>query len=226
MSGPLTRRRRGTHGETPTGSPDLAVPPGLRLRTAAALLAAVAVLLACAGPAAAGRQKVVSGSAAFRVPSARVTSLTEAHVAVIDVPPVAFRFIWDGAVGWWYKAPAAPGGTFDYAARKGMLPLKGGLRFVNVATGANLPLTGLRAYVNGPSSVVLQAAVGGPPVTRADVMVSAGSASFAKKGKVVTVRGVQFRPTPQLAVALQTALVGSLDTTSVVAVADLSFKLK
>jgi hypothetical protein len=192
----------------------------------AVVLAALAVLLACAGPAAAGRQKVVSGSAAFAVPSGRVTALTAMDVAVIDVAPVSFRFAWNGALAWTYRAPVAAGGSFDPAAHKGMLPLKGGLRFVNVATGAGLLLTGLRAYVNGPSSMVLQAAVGGPPVTRADVLVAGNSLAFAKKGKLVTVRGAQFKVTQQLAVALQTALVGTFETTSVFAVADLSFKLK
>jgi hypothetical protein len=223
MSGTHTSRARPTSGAPAATAGRRRSRPGAAVAVA---LAALAVLLACAGPAAAGRQKVVSGSAALAVPSGRVTALAAMDVAVIDVAPVSFRFVWNGALSWTYRAPVAAGGTFDFAAHKGMLPLKGGLRFVNVATGASLPLSGLRAYVNGPSSVVLQAAIGGPPVTRADVLVATNSASFAKKGKLVTVRGVQFKVTPQLAVALQTALVGTFETTSVFAAADLGFKLK
>jgi hypothetical protein len=184
------------------------------------------VLLASAAPALAGKAKVVSGATTLSVPSAGVTALTGSDVALIDIAPVAFSFQWDGALSWQYRAPLAAGGSFDFGARRGMLVHKGGLRFVNVATGASLPLTGLRVYVNGPSSVVLQAAVGGPPLTRADVLVSSTSPEFTRRGKLIAISGVQFRMTPQLAIALQTALVGTFDTTTVFAAADLSFKLK
>ena len=57
-------------------------------------------------------------------------------------------------------------------------------------------------------------------------MVSASSPEFVKKGKQVSIRDVQFRLTQQLVIALQTALVGTFDTSTVFAVADLSFRLK
>lgn len=193
---------------------------------AALVVAVLVALLLCAVPARAGRQKVVSGATTLAVPAARATALTGAGVVLIDIAPVSFRFQWDGSVSWWYRAPMAAGGTFDFSARRGTLVHNGGIRFVDVATGANLPLTGLRVYVNGPSNLVLQAAVGGPPVTRADVMVSTNGPAFVKKGKQVSIRGAQFRLTPQLAIALQTALVGTFDTTSLFAVADLRFRLK
>ncbi len=199
---------------------------GRAVRAVALGATAVTVLLLWACPAFAGRQKVVSGATTLTVPGARVAALTAQDVAVIDVPPATFRFLWDGALSWSFRVPMAAGGSFDPAARRGTLVHKGGLRFVNVATGASLPLTGLRARVDGPSSIVLNAAIGGAPVTRADVMVSANGARYLKTGKQVVVRGAQFRLTPQLAVALQSALVGTIDTTTVFAVADLSFRLK
>jgi hypothetical protein len=189
------------------------------------LAAALLVLTAAAGPAAAAKRAVANGTTTLTVPAARVTSLTAAGVSVVNVAPVAFRFLWDGSVSWSYAARVTAG-SFDVAARKGTLYHAGGLRFVNVATGASLLLGGLRVYVNGPSSVVLQAAVGGPPVTRADVMVAATPAAFSIRRKLVSISAVQFRLTSQAVVALQTALVGTFDTSDLFAVADLEFRLK
>jgi hypothetical protein len=188
--------------------------------------AALALLLLLACPAPAARQKVVGGSTTLTVPGAKVAELGAADAVVIDVAPLTFRYLWDGAVSWSFRAPMAAGGSYDHAAKKGTLVHKGGLRFVNLATGANLPLTGLRISVDGPSHVVLQAAVGGPPLTRAEVMVASATAEPVKKGRQVVIRDVRFRLTPQLAVALQTALVGTFDTTTVFAVGDLRFTLK
>lgn len=200
---------------------------GPAARAAAALgVAALALLLLWAGPASAGKQRVVSGATILTVGSTGVAALTAEGVAVIDMPPVTFRFLWDGDLGWRLRAPMAAGGSFDAAARRGTLVHKGGLRFVNVASGASLPLTGLRASVNGASGVVVEAQVGGVPVTRADVMVSSGAPQIVKKGRQIVIRDVQLRLTPQLAVALQTALVGTFDTSTVFAAGDLSFKLK
>lgn len=188
--------------------------------------AALALLLLVACPASAGRQKVLSGSTTLNVPAARVAALGAADVVVIDTAPVTFRYLWDGAVSWSFRAPMAAGGSFDPVARKGTLVHKGGLRFVNLATGANLPLTGLRVTIDGPSHVVLQAAVGGPPLTRAEVMEASVAPEITRKGKKVVIRDVRFRLTSQLAVALQTALVGTFDTTTVFAVSELRFTLK
>jgi hypothetical protein len=199
---------------------------GRALRAAALGLAALTLLLPAASPALAGRQKVVSGATTLAVPGVRVAALTAQDVAVVDVSPATFRFVWDGELVWSFRVPMTAGGTFDHAAGRGTLAHKGGLRFVNVATGASLSLTGLRAHVDGPAGIVLEAAVGGAPVTRAEVLVSTDEARIVKKGRQVLVRDVRLRLTPQLAVALQTALVGTVDTTAVFAVADMSFKLK
>lgn len=195
-------------------------------RGAVALVVVAVVLLLAACPAYAGRQKVVSGATTLTVPPGRVAAFTGADVLVVDEAPVSFRFLWDGDVSWWYRVPMAAGGSFDAAARKGTLAHRGGLRFVNVATGADLALTGLRVTVDGPSHVVVQAAVGGPPVTRADVLVSAGAAEVTRTGRRVRISDVQFRLTPQLVIALQTALVGTFDSTTVFAVGDVAFRLK
>ncbi len=195
-------------------------------RTAVLGLVAAAVLLLAACPASAGRQKVVSGATTLSVPAARVAGLTGADILVVNEAPVTFRFVWDGALSWLFRAPMAAGGSFDAAAREGVLVHRGGLRFVNVATGASLPLTGLRVTVDGLSDVVVQAAVGGPPVTRADVLAASGGAQVEKKGKQVSIRDLQFRPTRQLVVALQTALVGTIDASTVFAVGDVGFRLK
>jgi len=195
-------------------------------RAAALGAVALAVLLLLACPAFAGRQKIVRGATTLTVPAGRVAALTAADVLVIDEPPLSFSFVWDGDVSWRYRTPMAAGGSFDAAAKKGTLVHAGGLRFVNVATGASLPLRGLRASVDGPSHVILQAAVGGPPVTRAAVMVSTGGGQLVKKGKRVSIGGLQFRLTPQLVIALQTALVGTFDATSVFAAGEVSFRLK
>jgi hypothetical protein len=199
---------------------------GRTARAGALGAAALAVLLLWAGPAVAGKQKVVSGATTLTVSSATVAALTAEDVAVIDVAPVSFRFLWDGDVSWSFRMPMTGGGGFDPSAGRGTLVHKGGLRFVNVATGASLSLKGFRASVNGSSGVVLEAAVGGPPVTRADVMVSMGAPQIVRKGKQVVIRGAQFRLTPQLVVALQTALVGTFDADGVFATGDLRFKLR
>lgn len=210
--------RRGTH--------DSGGRLRVRPRSVATALVALAVLLACAGPAAAGRQKVVSGATTLTVAGPGVAAYTAQAVAVIDMAPVTFRFLWDDGVKWSYRLPVAAGGTYDPATARGTLVYKGGLRFVNVATGASLPLTGLRARVEGPSGLVLSAVVGGPPATRADVLESAATLRIEKKSKLVTIRGAQLRLTPQLVVALQTALVGTFDASAVFAAADTSLKLK
>lgn len=199
---------------------------GRTARAAALGAAALAVLFLWAGPVFAGKQKVVSGATTLTAGSAAVAELTAQDVAVIDVAPVTFRFLWNGDVSWRFRAPMATGGGFDPTAKRGTLVHKGGLRFVNVATGASLPLTGFRASVDGASGVVLEAAVGGPPVTRADVMVAIGAPQIVRKGKQVVIRGAQFRLTPQLVVALHTALVGTFDAGGIFATGDLRFKLK
>ncbi len=189
-------------------------------------LVAAVVLLLAACPAFAGRRKVAGGVTTLGVPAARVAELTGADILVVNEAPATFRFVWDGALSWLYRAPMAAGGSFDAAAREGVLVHRGGLRFVNVATGASLLLSGLRIAVDGPSDVVVQAAVGGPPVTRADVLAATGGAQVEKKGKLVSIRDLQFRPTRQLVVALQTALVGTIDASTVFAAGDLEFRLK
>ncbi len=195
-------------------------------RTAALWLAAVAILFLVASPAFAGRQKVTGGAATLTVLPARVAALTGAGILLVDAAPLSFRYVWDDALSWSYRAPMAAGGSFDAAAREGTLVLRGGLRFVNVSSGADLLLSGLRVVVDGPSHVLVQAAVGGPPVTRADVLVSTSGARVEKKGKRFSIGGLQFRPTPQLVIALQTALVGTIDASAVLAAGDLTFRLK
>jgi hypothetical protein len=198
---------------------------GVRTTVALAALAAVA-LLAVAGPAAAKPQKVVSGTTRMSVPKTQVTALTVQDVALVNISPVSFRFVWAEALSWWFSVPMTSGGSFDYAAGRGTLIHKGGMRFVNVVTNTTLRLTGLRIVFNGPSSVVLTAAVGDAPVTRADIMRATNTPAYRKQGKFVHIDGIQFRLTPQAVLALQTALVGTPDVTTQFAKADVDFKLK
>jgi hypothetical protein len=179
-----------------------------------------------AGPAAAKAQKVVRGDTHLSVPRARVTALTVQNLAIADIAPVSFRFVWANALSWWFNVPMADGGTFDYAATKGTFIHKGGIRFVNVATNTTLRLTGLRVVVKGPSSVVLSAAVGNAPVTRADVMTSTSSTAITRQGKTVSIDGIQFKLTAAGVLAVQTALGVTLDTTTLFADVDLDFTLK
>ena len=198
-----------------------------RVRVVVALVALVVTVAAvAAGPAAAKAQKVVSGATHLSIPRARVTALTVQNVALADITPVSFRFVWTNALSWWFSVPMAAGGTFDYAATKGTFIHKGGIRFVNVATNTTLRLTGLRVVVNGPSSVVLSAAVGNAPVTRADVMTSTSSPAVTRQGKTVSIDGIQFKLTAAGVLAVQTALGVTLDATTVFAEADLDFTLK
>lgn len=201
--------------------------PGVSARAAIALAACVlSVALLAAGPAAAAPRKVVGGETALTVPKSRVAALTADDLALVNISPASFRFVWDDSLSWRFGVPMGSGGTFDFAAKKGTFYHRGGLRFVNVADDRTLRLTGLRVVVRGPSSIVLSAAVGNAPVTRADVMVATGTPTYVKKGKVVTIDGVQFKLAPAAVVAIQTALGVTPDTTTVFAVADLHFKTR
>jgi hypothetical protein len=192
------------------------------------VLAALVVLVmaVAAGPAAAKSQKVVSGDTHLTIPKARVSALTVQNVAMVNISPVSFRFVWENALSWWFNVPMDKGGTFDFAAKKGTFIHKGGLRFVNVANNTTLRLTGLRVVVNGPSSVVLSAAVGNAPVTRADVMTATNSPAFKMQGKTASIDGVQFKLTAAGVLAVQTALGVTLDSTTLFCDVDLDFKLQ
>jgi len=196
-----------------------------RTTAVVAVLALLAAAVA-AGPAAAKPQKVVSGDTKLTIPKARVSALTAQDVAMVDIPPVSFRFIWDDALSWWFSVPMVAGGTFDYAATKGTFTHKGGIRFVNVANNTTLRLTGLRVVINGPSSVVLSAAVGNAPVTRADVMTATNSPAITRDGKLVHVDGIQFRLTAATVLAIQNALGVIPDATTLFADTDLDFTLQ
>ncbi len=196
--------------------------------TVVVVLAALMVLVMAlaAGPASAKAQKVVSGDTHLSIPKARVSALTVQNVAMVNIAPVSFRFVWENALSWWFNVPMDKGGTFDFAAKKGTFVHKGGIRFVNVANNTTLRLTGLRVVVNGPSSIVLSAAVGNAPVTRADVMTSTSSPAFSKQGKAVSIDGIQFKLTAAGVLAVQNALGVTLDATTLFSDADLDFRLQ
>lgn len=199
---------------------------GASLGPALAVIVLVLTVLALtAGPADAGSRKVVNGSTEFSVPGSQVTALTAKQIALIPIDPVSFRFEWTGVVGWWYGDPMGPGGTFDLAAHKGTLVHLGGLRFVNVADGRSLHLDALRLIVRG-SSVTVNASVGEPPATRADVMVATNSPKYTRQAKHMTIDGIQFSLTQQTVIAVQEALGVTLDTTSLFATADVQFRVK
>ena len=191
------------------------------------LFALLVVMLAAAAPAMAAPAKVVSGDTNLTIPKAQVTALTAKNVALLNTPPVSFRFQWDNGVSWWFGAPmATSGGTFDYATKKGVLYHNGGLRFVNVANNTTLRMGGLRFLAYGPASFALSAAVGDAPATRANVLIATNAPKFTKQGKTIKIEGVQFLLTDAGALALKTALGVDLSTTTLFADTDLQFKIK
>jgi len=190
------------------------------------VLFALLVAVLAAAPALAAPAKVVSGDTNLTIPIAQVTALTARSVALLNTSPVSFRFQWNNGVSWWFEAPMASDGTFDYAAKKGTLYHDGGLRFVNVATNATLRMGGLRFLAYGPASFALSAAVGVAPATRANVLIATNAPKFTKQGKTIKIDGVQFKLTDAGALAIKTALGVDLSTTTLFADTDLQFKIK
>ena len=190
------------------------------------LCALLVVMLAAAAPALAASAKVASGGTALTIPKAQVTALTAENVALLNISPMSFRFQWSSGVSWWFAAPMARGGTFDYAAKKGTLYHDGGLRFVNVANDSSLRMEGMRFIANGPTSFTVSAAVGDAPATRANVFIATNAPKFTKRGKSIRIDGVQFKLTEQGALAIKLALGVDLSTATLFSDTDLQFKIK
>lgn len=206
-------------------------PQAVRSRRASSVaivvvLFALLVVMLAAAPAMAASAKVVSGDTNLTIPKAQVTSLTAKSVALLNIPPVSFRFQWSSGVSWWYEAPMATGGTFDYSTKKGTLYHNGGLRFVNVANNKTLRVGGLRFIANGPKSFTFSAAVGDAPATRANVFIATNAPKFTKQGKTIKIDGVQFKLTDAGALAIKTALGVDLSTATLFSDTDLQFKTK
>ena len=190
------------------------------------LLAFSIAMLAAVAPAMAAPVKVVGGDTNLTIPKAQVTALTAKSIALLNISPMSFRFQWNSGVSWWFAAPMASGGTFDYAAKKGTLYHDGGLRFVNVANNKTLRLGGMRVLANGASSFAFSAAVGDAPATRATVFIATNAPRFTRQGKTIKIDGVQFRLTDAGALAIKTALGLDLPTSTLFADTDLQFKTK
>jgi len=159
------------------------------------------------------------------IPEAQVTAPTAQSVALLNISPVSFRFQWSSGVSWWFEAPMASGGTFDYTT-KSTLYHDGGLRFVNVANNTTLRMGGMRFIANGPKSFTFSAAVGDAPATRAHVFIAANAPQFTKQGKTIKIDGVQFKLTDAGALTLKTAFGVELSTFTLFADTDLQFKTK
>jgi hypothetical protein len=184
------------------------------------------IVLAASGPALATSAKVVSGATDFTVSKAQVTALTGKNVALLNAVPVAFRFQWANGVSWWFQAPLASGGTYDFAAKKGTLYHGGGFRFVNVADSTSLRVGGMRIIAAGPSSFTLSASVGSAPATRTPLFAATNTPRITKRGKVVKIEGVEFKLTSQGALVLKLALGVDLSTATLFSDTDLQFTIK
>jgi hypothetical protein len=190
------------------------------------LSALLLIVLAASGPALAASAKVVRGATNFTVPRAQVAALTAKNVALLNAPPMAFRFQWASGVSWWFQAPLKSGGTFDFAAKKGTLYHSGGFRFVNVADNTSLPVGGTRFIAAGPSSFILSASVGTAPATRTPLFAAKNTPKITKRGKVIRIEGVQFKLTSQGALVLKLALGVDLSTETLFSDTDLQFTIK
>jgi hypothetical protein len=190
------------------------------------LCALLLIMLAVAAPALVASATVVRGDTQLTVPKAQVAALTTKNLAILPVTPVAFRFQWNNGISWWFDAPVASGGTFDYAAKKGAVYHDGKLRFVNVLTNANLLMGGLRVIFTNANTIALSSAVGTAPATRAVVFTASNTPAYTKQGKTIKVEGIQFKLTAAGAFAIKAALGMDLDTTTLFFDADLQFKIK
>jgi hypothetical protein len=194
--------------------------------TASLVLFVLVALMVAVVPAMAASQKVKTGDTQLTIPKAQVTALTAKSVAIMPLSPVTFSFQWNSGVSWWFDAPMASGGTFDWNAKKGTFYHDGGLRFANVSNNKTLRMGGLRVIVNGSKSFSFSAAVGDAPAVRAIVMTATNAAKFTKSGKSVKIEGIQFKLTAAGAQAIKNALGVELSTSTLFADTDVLFKLK
>lgn len=190
------------------------------------LFALLVLMLAAAAPAMAASAQVVSGDTQLTIPKAQVTALTAKNVALLNISPVSFRFQWSSGVSWWFEAPMASGGAFDYATKRGKLYHNGGLRFVNGANNKTLRMGGLRVLVTNSHTIALSSAIGTAPATRANVFIATNAPKFTKQGKTIKIDGVQFKLTAAGALAIKLALGVELSTSTLFADTDLQFKIK
>jgi len=176
----------------------------------AMLFALLVVMLAVAVPAQASVVK--SGSSQPEVEANMVSELQSKHVSINAVPPMTYKPLWNssGQMRWWFRAPMASGGTYNYTTKTGTLYHNGSMRWMEASGGTHyqFQMEGIRIIALGASSYQMSVSyeVSKGNYARIVIAQATNTPGFTKKGKAIKIGGIQFKLTDAGEAALNTAL--------------------